>query len=809
MRISIEAEPIGPLSILSQLPEAPLAVLEGLNGIGKSLAVRILQVCTGSIPYSTESPVWQSLCRGLGPFTISISSLEGAEEVIWTGDTRRWIEPGGRTGDHVLFEDITIDGATASIEDVRALLNVHRIAGDEGILDTFAGQADATSALIRGVSRRLTAANNSPLADLEHAINSALNLVGSRNFSSYDQLSEALRNAADGLKRDRDNATEKHKTLEDITKAADLHRTLEELRVITPGIEQEIRQKDDAIRTTRSRRDKLLSQITELAAQVSVAEPWLHELQNAQRTLARNRAKLSQAHATASASAQPLGVAARESDAQELSSTIQAEIAELQALQSDLDATPIIRATLRAASDSLSSAENRGLGEHIAVDEPETGSQLTISQTNRGMNARIQYLDDQPPMPEMQELSARLQAAQRRLSLTTDLLATLGQVRRFERLVSENEERVAAALEATDPNATSKLRQLENARRECDEQLMELASQRAALSQQLGPLPSGATEASLLAQLNDLLGQLGMEVQSLENASQVAQSDDRAAQELLRKSQDHFSDLRREMSLAQNEIRTAVAIVADGTELTWLRTSIPERLIPSENAGLDSQVRTLDAIRNILTAVDDRLGALRAQMGAVEAAFETASKAFRRDVSNVLYADEDIQLYIDETYRFLSDQFSRWFNDPRIRREILPFATSDITVDAMRRDVTWREGSQQRSRPLEAFSSGQQAFAYTRAQLAVIDDEPHRPLNRLIVLDEFGSFIAHDLLTGLLNYLVERTGRHAGDQVLVILPLSTDYQELAERASGEEKTRLERLADSVQENNYLVRVLAS
>ena len=92
MRISIDADPIGPLSVLRELPEAPLAVLEGLNGIGKSLAVRVLQICTGTIPYSAESAVWQSLCAGLGRFSVSISSLEGAEEISWTGDTRRWLD---------------------------------------------------------------------------------------------------------------------------------------------------------------------------------------------------------------------------------------------------------------------------------------------------------------------------------------------------------------------------------------------------------------------------------------------------------------------------------------------------------------------------------------------------------------------------------------------------------------------------------------------------------------------------------------------------------------------------------------------
>ena len=492
---------------------------------------------------------------------------------------------------------------------------------------------------------------------------------------------------------------------------------------------------------------------------------------------------------------------------QDLIDSIRVKISELQARQNELDASPVLDATLRTASDCLLSAENRGLGGHIAVDDPDTGSQLTVSQTRRGMTARIAYLNEQAPMPEMQELTNEIREDERQLSLATQLQGTLGSVRRYERLVSENEDRVAAALEATDPGATSKLRQLEAVRRECDDQLMELAAQRAALSQRLGPLPSGATEASLSSQLDVLLKRLRLDVQSLETANRVAQENDRVAQEVLRESQDRAAGLRRETARAQNEVRAAVATVADGAELAWLRTAISEHLIPAETAGFESQIHSIDKIRDILAAIAERLGSLRAQMGGVETAFESVSKNLRSEAPRSVPDADEREFYLSETYQFLSEQFSRWFNDTRIRREILPLATSDVTVDAKGRDVTWHEGERQRSRPLEAFSSGQQAFAYTRARLAVLDDEPHRPLNRLIVLDEFGSFIAHDLLTGLLNYLVERMGRHVGDQVLVILPLSTDYQEMAERASGDEKVRLQGLAGSVASKNYLVRVL--
>jgi hypothetical protein len=90
----------------------------------------------------------------------------------------------------------------------------------------------------------------------------------------------------------------------------------------------------------------------------------------------------------------------------------------------------------------------------------------------------------------------------------------------------------------------------------------------------------------------------------------------------------------------------------------------------------------------------------------------------------------------------------------------------------------------------------------------VLDEQANRPANRLIVLDEFGAFIAHDRFGALLGYLLERAEHHLEDQVLVILPLSRNYAQLAEASFGDEAERLKALAAEVQAKRYVVQVLA-
>src|SRR4051794_3826346 len=109
MQIHIDTDPPGPLKVLDELPDEPLTVLEGLNGIGKTLAIRVLQLCTGTFPYaSRDSPAWKSLCEGLGEFTITVSGLKGQfHEIRWTGHSHDWGEP---TTAPDYFRSVTIDG---------------------------------------------------------------------------------------------------------------------------------------------------------------------------------------------------------------------------------------------------------------------------------------------------------------------------------------------------------------------------------------------------------------------------------------------------------------------------------------------------------------------------------------------------------------------------------------------------------------------------------------------------------------------------------------------------------------------------
>ena len=263
--------------------------------------------------------------------------------------------------------------------------------------------------------------------------------------------------------------------------------------------------------------------------------------------------------------------------------------------------------------------------------------------------------------------------------------------------------------------------------------------------------------------------------------------------------QEQVAATRREVSQANAAIKRAALALSEDRELGWLRRALDG----STSVAGDSPEQLLVVIeeaRKRIEAVLERLGSHRTQLAAVDRALQAVARGLRGQ-------NPEAVVYVEQLQSWLALRFSAWFNNSRVRRELLPQSDGDIQVDLVRRQVTWQEALGTRSRPLEAFSSGEQAFAYTRARLAVLDETASQPINRLIVLDEFGAFIAHDRLQVLLAYLKDWAKEHVNDQVLIVLPLSRDYATMAKSTVASEAARFRHLAEEIERHKYAVQVL--
>lgn len=794
MLVSIEAAPPGPLRILPELPDARLATLEGLNGIGKTLAVRLLQACTGVRPYPPGSASWLSMCSGLGEFQVTITDLNGPKEMRWQADTRDWasVEP----EQDLPFRSITVDGQAVGIDAARALLSVHRIAGDEGIVETLALEATSFADSVQRSSRRLAGSESGPLVALERMVQDAAQRVTAVTVDQFARLSERAQSLNE-VSRDADRSVEESAELLDkVERACELREQLVEVESRSPDIASRIQGIDSAITKARAEHDALQVEFGTLAAAAAGAAISIRELELARLNLQRNQAKYSLALSQAAAAASPLGIAPTKADTTAAKTEAQTLIDRLSVELMSMDSVPAMRALLGSLVGELAGAEQRGLGDQTALIDDEFGYQSSVSRLRRGVASRAETLGQQPSPPEAVRVREQLLQAQRRLSLLQDLERKISDVERFERLVRSSEERVDAAMTASDPQVAARLREVEGARRAKDEALMQLAAERAALAQQLGSLTQGFSEASLRAQLTTALEGLAAHESDLDHLlASTSELAARASDDRQRLRRDAL-DAAHAVAQAATEAKRSAGELLTSESLLWLREAMDLNDLLLDK-GTKDILTGIAAVRLRLETVTERLGAHRAQLAAVETALRGIARHLRSE-------DPRAEEYLVELQSWLGYKFSDWFNHDRVRKEILPSASGAVEVDVSAGEVRWHEGKKARARPLEAFSSGEQAFAYTRAQLGLLDEQDPRAPNRLIVLDEFGAFIAHDRLSALLDYLRTRVSLHPEDQVLVILPLGNNYEQLAQSSIGDEAERFQRLADEVRARRYAV-----
>jgi hypothetical protein len=130
--------------------------------------------------------------------------------------------------------------------------------------------------------------------------------------------------------------------------------------------------------------------------------------------------------------------------------------------------------------------------------------------------------------------------------------------------------------------------------------------------------------------------------------------------------------------------------------------------------------------------------------------------------------------------RSISDLLS----SPELRAELfdnsasVAFNISDLTVSWTERDTKRR-----RRRPLEAFSSGEQVFAYTKAKLERLRGLHSKAENVVVFLDEFGAFVARDRFAQLVTYIQHDALGSIADQIVVTVPLSGELEQVRDNAS--------------------------
>ena len=838
MRIKFSIED-GSLRIIPEIPDIALARLEGRNGIGKSLAARLLELVAGEPPYVGLPLAWSSLVEQLGRVHIEIDDVAG-HTIRISLDSSRWsatdqaaaVANPGRA---------FIDGVETDWTTLRSVMQVRRIAGDETLGETI-GLALLQSA---------TEVDRQRLAIAETT--TAWSATWDELRLSAERPAHEARAVVKTLS---ELAGERAKLIEEgdiASKSAEAATaTLAALRLL--GRIDEAHPSREQYSTAWERRSHLADAIASAESALMNRRGPQHkgsqdDFERLTKLVRIRRDAHTRAQFDENGVLRALGLD-RRPEVEAIDQLLAESRAELEQLQ-EKQRTQFSAGTIREVAGSV----ERTLRElptdlHREV-VAELDREVTVGELARGLERRRESLRDVPKS----EMVLKIERDLRNIGVRIGLLQSLAEVMRvadrkeanlreaeddlesfFEMSESERAERealtddlaekrnlfvaatsdallalltlrTAAGLESISDNTH---RMIESG---VDEDLEDTASSNGELDQRL--VSPAALNQEVDAVVDESLKSI-LELGVLHPRDEWRESLPELVDEASRKSREYWTrqqqssealvsnaaaqeDALASLRTMRSELARLVESLAADEKWDPLRSAASAWLAERESrmdellvlaAGLraepDSAVMfeheevafelaavlrvLVDDLEEAASIVRDRWDLATAYIR--RESHELAPRLVHHDVRTWQFSRLD-ESRLGRTLRmWVEGEVSDLLSQDVLRRELFENA-ADVEYDLEARSVVWRSAEgKRRRRPLEAFSSGEQVFAYTRAKLESLKSLVDRAEHVLIFLDEFGAFVARDRFGELMRYVQTDVLGTIAHQGVVMLPSS-------------------------------------
>lgn len=802
LEVTVTGSPTGGLKVIKHIPSIRPCRLEGRNGIGKSALIRLLVLVSGRQPYLDEPASWASMRRLVGPVTITFRGLAGAvSEASIRLTPERWPDrPVETIGDWV--GELSLDGRPTPVAELFDLLEVVHLSGTERLADTLSQQ---TGRLHRSIS-----AMNTRLADLDDQRADLGELAERLSQASpvQDDADRSRRKAAQDHLSDITNRLDRARPLAaDLTEASmfaamveggsvaehearlkDLQRQLEEahkrvrlaeeaqvkaLAELSDGnqVQKEIAKRERRAQTLERALTKLLTRLAELAPRLEAAglptdaesldSGQLHMLEQATTDAAdrQHRLHLSAARSRRTREENQLvddvRVVLDDAAASGLSETVLAQVDDIDItvdrLRSGLGYLPVDDSYLPVDDSGLEelTAANRELAELREVAELYTKRETTIRDRDELLE-EMQQLD--PDAADHDELRTRASHARAELDDATAAVRALNM-------------RIGALSRAV--------------------------------------LGDDGEVIDFAARLSEILEQHGVEADQLQTSLSDALMDAATLTQEAGETEVRIEELIRSEQ-RRRRLRGSLRRAAESDpDKAWLG-ELAEKLngAPGSTSGSAGDPdgdpwaddEWPDAIwQGLADHVNEFKSTLDRLVGAVGGLDDTTARPLSTLAATTM--DSAVKSVVEE--EALKELSARPIVDALFDGGTL----TRVSLDEGESTITWHtpEG-ESRTRPMSAFSSGQQALGFMRARLQQVADEAHE--NRLVFLDEFGAFISAEQRRPLADLLTSSELQTLTDQVVVVLPLQADYGGELDETTGELHAQYERRARDVNAVGY-------
>ncbi len=795
VRFVYETSKESTLKIIPEIPNFPLCHLEGRNGIGKTLAIRLLQLVSGEQPFRSMPLAWVSLKDQLRSCNITCDQFpEGSARLEFELTPSQWPDAPDDLTDDDLGRAL-IDGNAASFSEVRSRVAIIRVAGDETLPETFAQGIDERE----GALARLNETIEERVADWETRLE-ALGSVA-RGVSG-----KALRDAVAAVADASEIATGEVAYLRQLEarrisleRLAVLEDEIAQREVRIPELEAALTHAGDEIRRREFDLATVEKRLTQLLAERSQSKGSRQEVQRLNSLVKRRQNALSKAELERSSKLSLLQLTAVPKDHQfeDLLDAARSQLETALTRRRELDTIGPALTLTAAVEAPLVEAVTSGQGHHVVADLDRP---IRADELLEGVETRRRDLAEQPRPGELEGLDAAVERYRARLRLLETLPTTESQYERARARVQEAIGELRTVVGRTGAAAESALQTAQHAVSVARERLVEQRTIEAGLQRELADFQvtslsdleqerdTTADELQLTESVSESLAELSHQ---LDNArSRLAERE--LAREL---ASARLDGLRRSASILSNELVSA-------PEYRW---AVPaweaaQAAASSREFGVadiqESELRNAEAIslfvegcialsELLLRARDTALASQSLLHNIADDVRSTTSGAGVARVRTEL-ADQAHPGLREKLKRYLERDFATNFATPELRSELFD-QTEDVALDLDKLTLQWKTADGElRRRPLEAFSSGEQAFTYTLAKLESLVAAQPVSTYVFLALDEFGAFVARDRLDQLLASLRQRALGRIADQIVVILPLSRNYLEDPEPEDGDD-----------------------
>ncbi|HET9895298.1 MAG TPA: hypothetical protein VFQ44_10225 [Streptosporangiaceae bacterium] len=770
MRFTIDAECKRGLRIIEELPDFQISRIEGYNGIGKTSALRLLELCTGSQPYQGQDKLWASFRDQLLHATVQVIGLQGgAREIVWDLDPSAWPPTAESLGE--LLGNVRIDGSPARCEDVLPLLRVHTIRGNETFTDTLAARLEFAARGLDAWVNHGSGAAWQRMEALETLLEESRKATQVPSAAEIKSLSLELANAEAHSTETALEFRRVQTRVAQLSEAKKLAEQLDDVRGRGPELGGQLADIERQQKALRDQRSSLDERITETGRREHQDEAARKEFALARQNFDRREGELQNSRNRFNAAAAEAGsdpkatrVAAKE---RELS-------ARLDALTSRLpkaNASPFIAELLGELADRLRRAEAAGLAGEVLIPGNSLGRDLTVRAWREICEHEAANRAAEGATETAQDLEREIAQVRQRLQLLVQVKDLSARAEHAAENRDRASQRLAKAIENLPSEDATTLDQLVSAREEIEAHLAELAERHASVQHALSLVGDGTDESTLRELLARICDEVGVPESRVRSQLKIEQGLLANAQEASTSSQMNADSARRRVEASTEAVGTALSALRQRPELSFAH-NVAENLLSTTRTNVSAQAAELGALRGAMeVAAQGARGAVSRIQGIAEA-LDAIARQFRGTGGPSQGAR-----WVRPVQDWLAGQVSEWFAHDEVRQALFPDG-HEITVDIDEMAVSWTAGGERMTRPMTAFSSGQQALAYTRARIASLDSTVASSANRLIALDEFGAFIAADGMRHLSRYLLERHKTFPHDQVVVVLPLRQEIRNM-------------------------------